>query len=93
MVNQTTFFAQNVNGVNFYFSHYNHSGNFKQHLLKHERESGSISAMLVAKSKDGTGFDLSDIIQVFHTFFYFLQAWPFFPLIWLFGRAKNIRLP
>ncbi len=30
-----------------YFSNYNHSGNFKQHLLKHERESGSISAMLV----------------------------------------------
>ena len=30
-------------------SNYNHSGNFKQHLLKHERESGSISATLVAQ--------------------------------------------
>jgi len=29
-------------------SNYNHSGNFKQHLLKHERESGSISATLMA---------------------------------------------
>ena len=28
-------------------STYNHAGNFKQHLLKHDRESGIISAMLV----------------------------------------------
>ena len=36
----------------FHSSNYNHSGNFKQHLLKHERESASISAVLVAKAKE-----------------------------------------
>ena len=35
-------------------STYNHSGNFKQHLLKHERESGSISALLVAQVSTNT---------------------------------------
>jgi hypothetical protein len=47
--------------VTFYFSNYNHSGNFKQHLLKHERESGSISAMLVAKAKEIGVTNLHDV--------------------------------
>jgi len=47
----------------FFSSNYNHSGNFKQHLLKHERESGSISAILVAKSKDGDAFSLAGVIR------------------------------
>ena len=43
------------------FSNYNHSGNFKQHLFKHERESGSISAMLVAKAKEIGVTNLLDV--------------------------------
>ena len=42
-------------------SNYNHSGNFKQHLLKHERESGSISATLVAQA--GSNPHLTNVLQ------------------------------
>jgi len=42
-------------------SNYNHSGNFKQHLLKHERESGSISATLVAQV--GGNPHLTNVLQ------------------------------
>ena len=42
-------------------SNYNHSGNFKQHLLKHERESGSISATLVAQA--GANPHLTNVLQ------------------------------
>ena len=42
-------------------SNYNHSGNFKQHLLKHERESGSISATLVAQA--GQNPHLTSVLQ------------------------------
>jgi DNA-directed RNA polymerase subunit RPC12/RpoP len=42
-------------------SNYNHSGNFKQHLLKHERESGSISATLMAQT--GSNPHLTNVLQ------------------------------
>ena len=46
----------------FLSSSYNHSGNFKQHLLKHERESGSISAMIIAKANGDT--DIMNLLEV-----------------------------
>lgn len=61
---ETMFFKQ----VHVIFSStYNHSGNFKQHLLKHERESGSISALLVAKASEAGATSLDDVLNIVAT--------------------------
>jgi len=57
---------KNLIVLNFCFSTYNHSGNFKQHLLKHERESGSISALLVAQAQVTT----NNHLVIFSTIFW-----------------------